>query len=213
MIDYIRGKVTYLAEEGLVIETGGIGYHIHTGNPYRFDLSGDEEITVFTYQYVREDTLALYGFVTREERRLFEKLLQVSGIGPKVAMVILASGSPAQVIEAIQTENSIFLTQFPGIGKKTAQRIIVELKDKLDDIRFSEWAHQETAAVQESEMAGTERAVNERSALMEEALQALKGLGYSDHEVRRILPQIEAQAENEWEIEEYIKTGLRLLTK
>lgn len=117
MIDYIRGVITYINPEYVVIENQGMGYQVFTPNPYVFSVDNEERV-IYTYQYVREDILALYGFNSREQKELFMKLISVSGIGPKGALAILASGNPSQVVQAIEEENEKFLVKFPGVGKK-----------------------------------------------------------------------------------------------
>ncbi|GAA3321134.1 hypothetical protein GCM10020331_035510 [Ectobacillus funiculus] len=133
MFEYITGSVEYTGPEYVVIDHNGIGYQILTPNPYAFRPS-KESVRVYTYQYVREDVLALYGFQTRQERSLFVKLLGVSGIGPKGGLAILAAGQIEQVVQAIEQENETFLVKFPGVGKKTARQMILDLKGKLGDV-------------------------------------------------------------------------------
>jgi holliday junction DNA helicase RuvA len=224
MIDYIKGKLTFTAGSVIVVETGGVGYQIFTANPFRFQNAKDEPVTVYTYQHVREDVLALYGFQTREERRLFEKLLQVSGIGPKAALAILSSGTPVDVIDAIQNEQITFLTRFQGVGKKTAQRLIVELKDKLDEIKAG-YVQQSghigsVSAVQNEELGQTNSSVQGTGTpdvvALEEALQALSALGYKNRETEQIKQKLMAEArraDEPWGTEQYIKSGLALLNQ
>lgn len=119
MIDYIRGVITYINPEYVVIENQGMGYQVFTPNPYVFSVDNEERV-IYTYQYVREDILALYGFNSREQKELFMKLISVSGIGPKGALAILASGNPSQVVQAIEEENEKFLVKFPGVGKNSS---------------------------------------------------------------------------------------------
>jgi len=131
MIARLRGKPAANTPEGLVLDVGGVGYLVHaTPTAVRKGDSADE-ITVETYLHVREDALQLYGFADRSERELFVQLLAVSGIGPKVALAIV-SGSPADELRrAIVREDAARFTAIPGIGKKTAERIVLELKEKL----------------------------------------------------------------------------------
>jgi Holliday junction DNA helicase RuvA len=211
MIDYVKGKVAFIDLQYVVIEANGIGYQIQSGNPFQYQSLEGNETIVYTYQHVREDILALYGFATREERTLFEKLIHVSGIGPKGALAILATGSPGQVIGAIQAEDVSFLTKFPGIGKKTAQRLILDLKDKLDDLALRFPAN-ERYAVDDAQMASTCTRGTTKSPSLKEALEALKALGYSDKELDRIVYQLKEQSED-MSTDRYIKLGLQLLTK
>ena len=137
MIARLRGKPVANTPEGLVLDVGGVGYLVHaTPSAVRSAAGGGgsaEEITVETYLHVREDAMQLYGFADREERELFVQLLSVSGIGPKVALAIV-SGSPApELRRAIVREDSARFQAIPGVGKKTAERIVLELKEKVGD--------------------------------------------------------------------------------
>ena len=119
LFEYVTGYVEYVGPEYVVIDHNGIGYQISTPNPYVFQRS-KQEIRVYTYHYVREDIMALYGFKTREERLLFTKLLGVSGIGPKGALAILASGETGQVVQAIEHEDEKFLSEIPRCRKENS---------------------------------------------------------------------------------------------
>ncbi|WP_168121637.1 Holliday junction branch migration protein RuvA [Paenibacillus sp. HB172176] len=130
MIDFLRGPVVHIEAEYVVMDVRDVGYRVFTPNPYEF-VGKDGVVTVFIHHHVREDAIHLFGFLSREQQVLFRKLLDVSGIGPRVALGILSAGKPGSVIAAIQQENIGFLTKLPGIGKKTAQRMILDLKDKL----------------------------------------------------------------------------------
>jgi Holliday junction DNA helicase RuvA len=213
MIDYIKGNLAYLDLQYLVIEANGIGYQIQSGNPFQFQHLEGKEVLVYTYQHVREDILALYGFATREERTLFEKLIHVSGIGPKGALSILATGTPGQVISAIQVEDVSFLTKFPGIGKKTAQRMILDLKDKLDDLAQRFPADQRFTGEEQVATFSGKITQKTESTSLNEALEALIALGYSDKEIDRIIPQLKGQSTDGMSTDRYIKLGLQLLTK
>jgi Holliday junction DNA helicase RuvA len=131
MIARLRGKPVANTPEGLVLDVGGVGYLVHaTPTAVRKGDSADE-ITVETYLHVREDALQLYGFADRSERELFVQLLAVSGVGPKVALVIVSGSPVAELRRAILREDSARFQAIPGIGKKTADRIVLELKEKL----------------------------------------------------------------------------------
>ncbi|WP_025028407.1 Holliday junction branch migration protein RuvA [Caldalkalibacillus mannanilyticus] len=212
MIDYIKGTLVYIDLHYIVVETGGIGYQVHMSNPFQLQHKEQEEITIYTYQHVREDILALYGFISREERSLYEKLLLVSGVGPKAALSIMSAGTPGQLIIAIQSEDLAFLTRLPGVGKKTAQRLIIDLKDKLGALEAS-FAHElvsyQPAAFKEAQRQTTKQKSNE----MNEAIEALYALGYSEKEVNKILPEWKEQGNGDWTTDRYIKLGLQLLMK
>jgi holliday junction DNA helicase RuvA len=132
LIEFITGLVADVNPAYIVLDHNGIGYLIFTPNPFIYEKN--EKTTVYTYQHVREDILALYGFSSRKDRTLFMKLLNVTGIGPKGALAILAFGRPEQVVTAIEEENEAFLIKFPGVGKKTARQIILDLKGKVSDL-------------------------------------------------------------------------------
>ncbi|MFL6559362.1 MAG: Holliday junction branch migration protein RuvA, partial [Bacillus sp. (in: firmicutes)] len=181
----------------------GIGYQISTPNPFIFASKMETMVTVYTYHYVREDVMALYGFETREEKKLFTKLLNVSGIGPKGALAILASGEVQQVVTAVENEDESFLVKFPGVGKKTARQMILDLQGKLQDIVpdyfpnlfNTDQLHLHTQATNSN---------------LEEAILALKALGYSEKEIKKISPELRKE---QMSTDQYIKKALQRLLK
>ncbi|QII50050.1 Holliday junction branch migration protein RuvA [Bacillus paralicheniformis] len=201
MIEFVKGTIDYVSPKYIVIENGGIGYQIFAPNPFIYKKNSNE--TIYTYHYVREDTNALYGFSTREEKMLFTKMLNVTGIGPKGALAILASGDPGAVIEAIENEDEAFLVKFPGVGKKTARQIILDLKGKLadavPDIAADLFNHEEREQIHEAETA------------LEEALEALRALGYSDREIKKVQPHL--KKEEALSTDQYVKKALQKLLK
>lgn len=198
MFDYIKGILTYLSGSGIVIEQGGLGYRIICPNPFSYQPLLNQETKVYLYQYVREDTNILYGFQKREERELFVRLLSVSGIGPKNALAILASGDPDEVIQAIEAEDEKFLTRFPGIGRKTAGQIVLDLKGKL----------QEFAVRPAATQAGEAGSLLDNA--LAEATDVLLMLGYSEREVRKVVPLLRKQ---DLSAEDYVKEALKRLSK
>lgn len=213
MIDYIKGKLTYIHIQYVVLETNGVGYQILCGNPFQFQNQEGQEVQIFTHQYVRDDLIALYGFGSREERSLFLKLLNVSGIGPKGALSVLAGGRPGEVIAAIQTEDDKYLSKFPGIGKKTAQRIILDLKDKLEE-EAAHFGFVSPDIFSEPSGAGTKLSTKSTNKALQEALEALQALGYSEKEVDRIAKSLKQEGMSEsWSTDQYLKRGLQLLMK
>lgn len=201
MYDYIKGQVVRITPEYIVVDQNGIGWQIMTPNPYSFRVS-NESVLIYTHLHVREDIQQLLGFKDMEQRELFRKLILVSGIGPKGALAILASGVPAQVIGAIEREDEAFLTQFPGVGKKTARQMILDLKGKLhmllDD---TEHSHQ---------LDGEGLFASEHNHDLEEAMLALTALGYSERELNKIKPKLE---DERTDTETYMKKALKLLLK
>lgn len=176
MIDFIRGKVVHLESEYVVLDVHDVGYRVFTPNPYGLAKT-DDPIQLYIHHNVREDAIQLFGFTTRDEQALFRKLLEVSGIGPKVALGVLAGGRPEAIITAIQQENVTYLMKLPGIGKKTAQRMILDLKDKLGAID----ARSAVAAFTEYDVFVT--ATSDSSSTWAAAREALMGLGYRDAEL------------------------------
>ncbi|EGQ1177518.1 Holliday junction branch migration protein RuvA [Listeria monocytogenes] len=201
MYDYIKGTVTTITPEYIVVEAGQIGYQIITGNPFSFQRLEGTEAQVFLYQYVREDNISLFGFQTTEERYLFKKLLSVSGIGPKSALAIIASGDVVPLISAIESEDDVYLTKFPSVGKKTARQIILDLKGKLADVVASEIVY---VAPENDMVAGL-------SPQLEEAVLALEALGYSTRELKKVIPKL--SKEEDLTSDAYIKLALQLMTK
>ncbi len=185
MYDYIIGKVTNVNSTYIVLECSGIGYIIYTPNPYSFQEGS--EYKVYLYQLVREDELSLYGFKTIEEKELFLKLISVKGLGPKMTLPILATGSVGGVIDAIERENLLYLRKFPKIGDKLAKQIILDLKGKM----------------------GVVSTLELKDNSYEELIEVLKGLGYKEKEFKTIIPKVN----NELSIEDQVKEALKLLLK
>jgi holliday junction DNA helicase RuvA len=199
LIEFVKGTVNFIDTQYIVVDVSGVGYQLYCANPFIYNVDEDNAITVFTYQYVREDAIKLFGFRSRDERALFEKLLNVSGIGPKGALAILASGQPQQVVNAIEEENEAFLTKFPGVGKKTARQMILDLKGKLADFMPS--------LVGPVYQLKTEQKARYPQAL-EDAMEALQALGYVEREIKKIAPKL---AEENLPTDQYIKKALQML--
>nr|WP_106780118.1 Holliday junction branch migration protein RuvA [Lysinibacillus timonensis] len=204
MYDYINGQVKRITPEYIVLEQQDIGWCIYTPNPFAFQVN-DHIQQVYIHMYVREDAHLLYGFKTMEQRELFRKLIQVSGIGPKGALAILASGNPTQVIQAVEMEDEAFLIKFPGVGKKTARQMILDLKGKLNNL------------VSPNDMVIPSKGdelplfgVNPNQHQLDEAVLALSALGYSEKELNKIKPILE-ENESLTTTESYMKQALQLL--
>lgn len=196
MYDYIKGVVTRVTPEYLVVEQQGIGWQIFAPNPYSF---GTEELQVFLHHHVREDAHLLFGFPTLEQRELFRKLISVSGIGPKGALAILASGEPQHVIEAIEREDESYLVKFPGVGKKTARQMILDLKGKLAEFFDAPFLSNDAPGL-----------LSDDDIELEEAMLALGALGYSEREIAKVKPKLKDLDLN---TEGYMKKALQLLLK
>ncbi|MGN0954075.1 Holliday junction branch migration protein RuvA [Dialister sp.] len=178
MIGYIRGKVTAVFKDSCFLEAGGIGYRIFISDKTRQRLTTGEEARLLTYMAVREDAILLYGFPGEEEYQLFLLLISVSKIGPKVAMGILSAMTPPAFVGAVKTQNLSQLTKLPGIGKKTAERLLVELKDKMGAFAVETMPEEtETPAAAEDPMTG-------------EAVKALLSLGYEMEEITPVMARL-----------------------
>lgn len=202
MIDFIEGVISYIEPDSIIVGVNGVGYRIFTGNPYQFQEKLHGEIRVFTHHHVREDAIYLYGFQHREERNLFRILLNVSGIGPKGALAIVSAASPGRIIHAIQTEDAEFLTRFPGIGKKTAQRMVLDLKDK--------WKTPISLPVMDKGIEETGNLFADFAQPKEEAIEALQALGYSDSEIKKVMGKIEKEGSDLQSADQIIKRALQL---
>lgn len=196
MISYIKGKLEAKNLDNVIVEIGGIGYKIFM-SATSMDRLGEvgTEVKVHTYMRVREDDISLYGFCTNEELKMFEQLLGVSGVGAKVALSILANISPSSFALAIITGDLNTLKSLPGIGAKSAQRMILELKDKM-----------KTQEAIETEFIPTKTAIKNDKA--KDAIEALQVLGYARRDIDLAISKIDT---NELSVEEIIKQGLKYL--
>lgn len=204
MYDYLIGKVTRISPEYIVLEQQGIGWQLYTPNPFAFRVKSEAQ-QVYVHLIVREDAQALYGFINLDQRELFRKLILVSGIGPKGALAILASGNPSHVIQAIEMEDEAFLVKFPGVGKKTARQMILDLKGKLTLLM-------DTVVLPSLEDELPLFGVNPNKHELEEALLALTALGYSERELEKIRPRLE-EDEKLQTTDAFMKQALQYLLK
>jgi Holliday junction DNA helicase RuvA len=202
MIEFIRGTVYQVEEDHVVIESAqGIGYRVAMVNP--FSLSEGETIFLHTHRVIREDAHTLYGFLDKEERDLFRILLDVSGVGPKAGMAILSGGSPAEIVRAILTEDLRFLVKLPGIGKKTAQRMVLELKEKLDKLN---WV---SLLKREGENQSGQASIFPPADGSRDVIDALIGLGYNEEEARQAVEKVATEAKEKLSTEEWIRLALQ----
>lgn len=200
MIAYIKGKLISIQEEAVIVDVNGIGYEIICANPFVFQASLNQNVFIHTYHHVREDAQILYGFKNDDEKYLFTKLISVSGIGPKSGLAIQGSVNVSDFVSAVEREDEKYLTQFPGVGKKTSRQIILDLKGKLTEFL--------TISSQVDEPSTKDQAM---STAIHEAKEVLKSLGYTDQEIRAITPELrESSALN---TDEVIKKALALLMK
>ena len=187
MYDYIKGIVTSIKNNAIVVDNNGVGYFIYVSNPYSFEIGG--EYKVFVYQQIQEDGQFLYGFKTNQEKELFLKLISVKGLGCKMALPILAVGSIDGIMDAIERENILYLKKFPKIGDKLAKQIVLDLKGKLEFIGVG---------------------ISDDQVETEKELQeVLIGLGYKEKELKPILARVDTSLS----IEEQVKDALKLLLR
>ncbi|WP_337099518.1 Holliday junction branch migration protein RuvA [Paenibacillus sp. YIM B09110] len=210
MIDFLRGLVVHMDTEYIVMDVRDTGYRVFTPNPYAF-AKKEEAVTVYIHHHVREDAILLFGFETREEQTLFRKLLEVSGIGPRVALGILSAGKPEAIISAVHNENIAFLTKLPGIGKKTAQRIILDLKDKLANFGMNTGLF--AIGGLSPDMEGAVGSKQGAGTAWQEAREALIALGYTAAELDRAWSGLEQSVTAEDSVEVLMKRALQQLFK
>lgn len=175
MISFLTGKIINKGSGFIIIKTGDIGYKVFISPSYLTELEIGEDLEIYTHQYVREEALDLYGFRDLEELEMFEMLLSISGIGPKTALGVLAVGSVDQIKESIARGDSALLTKVSGIGRKTAERVVLELREKVGKL--------------EAEAGGKELG---RGALSGDEIDALMALGYSMAQARDALRLVDA---------------------
>ncbi|OBS62843.1 Holliday junction ATP-dependent DNA helicase RuvA [Enterococcus mundtii] len=199
MYEYLRGMVTFISPYYIVVETQGVGYQIALGNPYRYSSKLDKEVKIYVHQVIREDAHLLYGFDSLEEKQLFLRLVSVSGIGPKSALAIMASDDHSGLIQAVETGDVTYLTKFPGVGKKTAQQMILDLKGKFGELSIdTPFSLFDEATVQDA-------------SALSEAMEALSALGYSEREIKRVEKQLK-EIDNQT-TDEYLRQALKLMMK
>jgi len=183
MYNYIKGIVSSYGPNYISLENNGIGYLIYVPNPYVYQE--EKEYTVYIYNHVREEEYTLYGFRNEQERDFFLRLINVKGVGPKLALPILASPVDA-IYDAIERENILYLTKFPKVGDKVARQIILDLKGKLvknDDLFTNDG--------------------------LDELMAVLESLGYKKGDIKKVLPQVDASLT----LEQQLKDALKLLMR
>ncbi len=196
MYAFIEGFVEETDLTGVVLNNNGIGYYIQCPTSVLNSVSVGEKVKIYTYQHVREDAIILYGFMNKEDRTMFLRLISVSGIGPKIALQVLSSLSASELAIILVGGDASMLTKVPGIGKKTAQRLILELREKVDN--------------DELVNASVNKANNYNSTMISDAIYALNALGYSSQEAAKA---VEAVAPNCKDTEGIIKAVLKNLDR
>ena len=183
MYNYIFGKIVDIESNFIVVDCSNIGYQINVPNPYSFEI--DKEYKIYLYEQITEDSHSLFGFKEKQEKELFLKLISVKGIGPKMALPLLATGSISGIVDAIERENILYLKKFPKIGEKVAKQIILDLKGKIN-------------------ITGIEVDTS-----LDELIEVLKGLGYKDKDIRSVVSKVDKTLK----IESQVKEALKLLLK
>ena len=185
MYGYIKGIIKEIESNYVIIDNNDIGYIIYVPNPYYY--KEEEKYTIYTYTHIREEEYSLYGFHNKEQLNLFLKLIQVKGVGPKMALPMLATGSVDGIYDAIERENILYLKKFPKIGEKVARQIILDLKGKVNGSQMSLLSTKNN----------------------DELVNALLALGYKQADVKKVVANIN----DSLSIEEQIKEALKLLLK
>jgi len=198
MIGFIKGNVDYLSNDHCIVDNNGIGYRIFMPFGQLALLNVGQEVKAFTYLAVRDDALLLYGFLTRDYYNLFLQLITVSGVGPKVALGMLSAAKPDEFYLAIQSRDLKFLTKLPGIGKKTAERLLLELKDKVGGIDGEEISFADSTGT----LTGT---------VTDDAMAALVTLGYTNSEIIPVMKQIKDR--DKMKSDEIIRQALKLMAR
>ena len=183
MYSYIKGVIVEVMPNYIVIDNNGIGYKIFVSNPYYY--REEDNYKIYIYEHIREDEHSLYGFKNIDERELFLKLIDVKGLGPKMALPMFATGSIAGIIDAINRENILYLKKFPKIGDKVAKQIVLDLKGKVST--------EEEVTIDNSN---------------DDVVLALTALGYKSSDIHKVLPKIKSDS-----VENMIKEALKLLLK
>lgn len=197
MIGHISGVLKDKTSNEVLVEAGGVGYEISLTMPAWFEIGelGDQ-VSVWCHLVVREDVQQLFGFRDKDERLMFRELIRISGIGPKVAQAILSAMDLPQLLAAIRDDQVAVLVKIPGIGKKTAERLVIELKDRLGQLDFGAVLEGQAPAV-DAPMANQQQ---------EEALQALTTLGYKSADAKRMLQSVSSDCDS---VEDVVRAALR----
>lgn len=196
MYEYFSGQLVKITPNYIVIDVNGIGYLINVANPYSWSEQMNQKLKIYVHQVVREDAHTLFGFSDEAEKALFLRLISVSGIGPKSALAIIAAADNAGLITAIDNSDIKYLMKFPGVGKKTAMQMVLDLAGKFDATANNYSATSPTLS---------------NNIALEEAVEALKALGYKAAELKKV--EKELALEKGLTSEAYIKSALKLMMK
>jgi Holliday junction DNA helicase RuvA len=186
MYGYIKGIITEIDCNYVILENNEIGYLIYVPNPYSYKING--KYTVYIYTCVREEEYTLYGFKDKEQKELFLKLINVKGLGPKMALPIIATGTIDAIADAIENENLNYLKKFPKIGDKVAKQMVLDLKGKLNTLNTGLFVKED---------------------LSEELSEVLLGLGYKQNDIKRVISKVNGDNS----LEDQVKEALKLMLK
>lgn len=197
MIGHLRGRLLRAGAEQVVVDVNGVGYKVTVPASTRSRLPAvGKEVSLHTFLQVREDALTLFGFLEEDEYDLFELMQRVDGVGPRLALAVLSSVNPEGFRRAVLFEDITSLTRIPGVGKKTAQRMVLELKDKLGSLKAEDVLPAVAAPAGEP---------------LGDAIEALVGLGYSRLEAVQALESVRKEHGEQWSLEQWVRLGLRAL--
>ena len=197
MIAHLKGQLTYKSPEYAIVDVNGVGYQVFTPLSTYYALPGTgQTVSLKIHTRVREDELKLFGFLTEEEQTIFQKLITINKVGPRLALGILSGMSPEDLLSAVMNNDSARLSTIPGVGKKTAERLTLEMKDKLADLAL-EMEHTADSSPKEG--------------FYDDALSALLNLGYKKPEADKALKSVYNQNGQDASLEELIKESLNIL--
>jgi Holliday junction DNA helicase RuvA len=200
LIAHLKGELATVEADHVVIDVGGIGYKVYAPLSVIAGMPKPEsKVKLFTYMHVKEDAITLYGFSTSVEKNMFELLLTVTGVGPKVALNILSVLSVEHVVEAISRDDFVTLNRVPGVGNKMAQRIALELKEKIATLVWVEMTRKAAAPAER--------------AILDDVVEGLVGLGYDRQAARRAADQALSSAKDKKDTSEVLRRALRTLTE
>lgn len=206
MIAHLTGKILSKQATNVIIDVGGVGYEVTIPLSTFYELEeADASVSLKIYTHVREDSLQLFGFKTSLERTLFLRLISVSGIGPKIGVAILSVLSASDIIEAIRTNNLVRLSSVSGVGRKTAERLVIELRDKITSLV------RDTGGV-DGQISTSTTACGDYDSLTEDAVSALVNLGYQRSAAEKAILQAFSEGDQP-SFQEVLKRCLRILTK
>ncbi|MFQ5449252.1 MAG: Holliday junction branch migration protein RuvA [Nitrospinaceae bacterium] len=198
MIAHLKGSLKHKSPIYIIVDVQGVGYQVHVPLSTYYALpEPGEPVSVHIHTHLREDTLKLFGFLTEEEQMIFEKLITISKVGPKLALSILSGMSPRDLLSAVMDQDVVRISGIPGVGRKTAERLTLELKDKLSHLSL-EFAHSPGPGV--------------NIGILDDALSALVNLGYKKAPAEKALKSLWDQNGNDISLEDLIKESLNLLS-